>query len=274
MFIHILKARFKVLFREKSIMFWGLVFPIFLSTFLFIETDSMPIEVDNYERESLILQEGICIGRTFLDQEEKLDGIIYFLAILAVACFIASFSGCREMEDCLSYLSPKAVRINIAPVSFKLFFITSLCATWLMANIFLTILIIYYKSILGFTLDGPLVGWIALIGLSTLCGTLVAMLIGTLNKLSISLKQAEIAIFSVGGAILAGLINEQIKFYTEAYLPMIAKINPSSIMVDGMFTLCREGINTHFYDCLQRLALFDSICFILLLVMIRRRRRG
>ena len=260
--------------REKSVTFWGIVFPIFLSTFLFIETASMPSEVKSYERESLIIQEGIHIGRTFLDQEQKLDGIIYFLAILAITCFIASFSGLRNMEDCLSCISPKAVRINVAPVSFSQFFIASLCTTWCIASSYLTILIIYYKSILGFVLDGPFVGWVALIGLSTLCGTLVTMLVGALNKLSMPIKQGEIAVFGVGGAILAGLVNEQVKFYTEAYLPLIAKINPTSIMVDGMFTLCSEGMNAHFYTCLQRMALFDCVCFVLLLIMIRRRKKG
>lgn len=122
MVINILKARIKVLLREKMFTFWGIVFPILLATFLYIEVTDQGSRQTMTESKSVVGSGSITIVRTFLDQDGKLDGIIYFLAIIAIACFISGFSGCREMEDCLCYISPKAVRINVVPVNFWVFF--------------------------------------------------------------------------------------------------------------------------------------------------------
>lgn len=273
MVINILKARIKVLLREKMFTFWGIVFPILLATFLYIEVTDQGSRQTMTESKSVVGSGSITIVRTFLDQEGKFDGIIYFLAIIAIACFISGFSGCREMEDCLCYISPKAVRINVVPVNFWMFFSCSLFISWSIANIYLTIIIIYFKSILGLHIEGPLVGWLLLISLSTLCGCLIDMLIGTMSKQSIPIKQGTIATLGVGGCILAGLINDKVKFYVDAYTPIISKINPASIMVDGMFTLCTYGMTAHFNTCILRLVIVDSICFGILLLMIARRRR-
>lgn len=274
MFINICKARVKVLIREKNFVFWGLVFPIFLATFLYIETVTPIAERPEAQNQAVAISENITIERSFLDQDGRLDGIIYFLGIVAIACIISGFIGCREIEDSLCYISSKAVRVNIAPMSFWLFFICSLCVTWGISNVYLMIILIYFKTILGIQIQGPFWGWMMMICLSTLCGGLLSMLIGTTSRQSIPIKQGIIAIIGVGGCILAGLVNEDVKFYIDAYYPIITKLNPTSMMVDGMLTLCTEGMSKQFYEAITHLSIFNGICLILLIIMIKRRRNG
>lgn len=272
MFWNILKARMTIQIREKNFVFWGIIFPVFLSTFLFIGTLSKPTLLKDIDHFEPVMEGNTQIVNTYLDLDGNLSDIIFFLGILAIACIISGFSGCREMEDYSYFVSSKAIRVQTAPISSSLFFICGLCATWGLAFMYLVILFTYFKFVLGIRLVGPLIGWILLFGLSTLCGCLIGMFTGLCSKQSIPIKQGEIAIFGVGGCILAGLINDDMKFYVDAYLPIISKINPTSIMVEAMFTLCLHGMTEHFMECIMSLCIWNVVGLLGVIFLIYRRK--
>ena len=111
------------------------------------------------------------------------------------------------------------------------------------------------------------------IGLGTLYGYLVGMFMGAASKASIPIKAGEIAIFGVSSCILTGMINDEIKFYVDAYMPIISKINPTSIMVDAMYTLCAYGMTEEFMKYVLRLSIWNGICLVGIIFLIYRRRK-
>lgn len=273
MLINILIARMKIYFREKNFIFWGVAFPIFLGTFLYVGTTSGITMQTHIENNNGIPFYDTQIVKTFLNQDGKLKAIVFFLGLVAVACILSGFTGCREMEDYLCYISPKAVRIRVAPIHPAKFFISGICACWMTANTYLFIICIYYKFILQVQLQGPLIGWILIIGLGTLAGCLVGMFAGVASKSVLAVKVGEIAIFAVGSTILAGLVNDDLKFYMDAYMPILTKVSPTSTLVDGMFTLCVYGMTEDFMKCIMSLSIFDGMCLVAIICMIYWRKR-
>ena len=273
MFINIFTARIKIFIREKNLIFWGLIFPIFLGTFLYLGTSKEAMQQNTIGTQHLISNNNITMVTTILTPHGELNGIVYFLGIIAIACIISGFSGCREMEDYLCYISPKAFRTHISPVHPMIFWGCGFCASWLLSNTYLLILCTYFKVILKIQLQGPLVGWIVSIGLGTLYGYLVGMFTGVASRSSIPVKAGRIAIFGVSSCILAGLINDRIKFYVDAYMPIISKINPASIIVDTMYTLCVYGMTEDFIKGALRLSIWNGICLLGVIFLIYRRRK-
>lgn len=279
MVIEILKARIKVLIREKDLPFWGILFPIFLTSFLYLGTmlDTHKTVISSQEVSviSEVAQNEQAIDDVtliFLDAERELSSIVYFLSMLAICCMIMGLMGNREMEDYLSAISAKGIRVSISPVKPSIIFGCGLCASWGLAIVFMSAISLYMKCVLKIGIQGPLIGWILLITLSALCGVLFGMIVGALSQYSRVVKQAEIAVLGVGSGVLAGLVDERVKFYVDAYLPIITKMNPTSIMVEGMFTLSVYGMTQRFRESLMRLGIVDILFFFILILIIRRKK--
>ena len=270
MFIRLLKARIKILLRERDLPFWGIIFPFFLISFLYLgtmgkeETLNTTYQMADIGRENYIQQR-------LLDVTGRAHGLTYFLAVVSISFMFMGFMGNREMEDQISWLSARGIRNSVAPMSERLFFVSGLCASWGLANAYIFSLLIYMKMVLGLGLKGELVGWGLIVALCTLGGILIGMIIGVLSKAKRSIKQGEIAVFGVGLGVIAGLVDIRAKFYIDAYFPIIAKINPTSIMVEGMFTLSHYGMNERFWSSIEALSIMDIVCLIILRLLIRRK---
>lgn len=271
MFVRLLKARIKVLLRERDLPFWGIVFPFFLINFLYLGTMEKEENLNNIQQmvEAAKLNG---IQQRILDASGRMNGIVYFLAIISISCMFMGFMGNREMEDQISWISAKGMRSSVAPINERIFFLSGLCAAWGLANVYIGGILIYMKKVLGFGLEGDLIGWVIIVILCTLCGILIGMIIGVLSKGNRPIKQGEIAVFGVGLSVLAGLVDIRAKFYIDAYFPIIAKLNPTSLMVEAMFTLSKYGMNARFWNSIRALIVMDGICLIVLRLLIRRKR--
>lgn len=271
MFIDILRARIQILLREKDLPFWGIVFPIFLSTFLFLGSDTKVPHTMAMQSRTLAQTSASCVTPIFIGQEGRFNSLVYFLAIIAIVCMLMGFMGNREMEDGLCWVSSKAVRMNVAPVSKVQIFLAGLIAAWGLANLFIVVVALYIKFVLGIGMGGPLMGWVLLIEESSLLGILVGMVFGAMSKTYRVIKQGQIAVYGVGGGVLAGLVDDSVKFYVDAYLPIISKLNPTSVMVEGMYNLSVYGMNKQFSYSLLRLGVMNVICLGVLILLIRRK---
>lgn len=268
MFLRLFKMRLKIIVRQKITLFWGIIFPCIVATFLYLAISG----ADAVGSELIELEQSPYILHTFMENQSERYDIGYYLAIIEMSCLLGGISSLLGIEDYMLRLSPRAIRMDIAPINKNKRFISFIMANWIMVIGYALATILYLKIVLGIALSGSLMGWSMLIILATLKGVLTGSIVGSLNTKRKSVKMGIQAVFTVGCGILTGLIDGNIKLYIAYYLPILAKFNPSALVVDGLFTLNVYGMTERFYVDILWLIVWNVIAVDILLIIIRRNK--
>ena len=263
--------RLKILLRQKQNLFWGIVFPIFLFTFLYLGLDDIRMD-SAYYMEKTTKIDSTYVVETLLDSNTVSHFSIYVIAIIALACYMTGFIGLYEIQNYMLRLSSRAKRHYMAPTKLIIHITSSIVACWLISIGELSILLIYIRVILGLRLIGSFSGWALVLGLATLSGTLINMIIGTIGNYKHAIRQGVIAVIAVSSCILAGLIDPAIKFYVDFNMPILSKVNLSSVIVDALYTLNNYGMTRRFYTNILELVVMNIICGVVLIHILRRDR--
>ena len=174
--------------------------------------------------------------------------LIYFYALVAMAIINGSFWGALEINNLQPNLSPTGIRLSISPTKrFKLL-LSNILAAFTIHITIVFLFILYLRYILGisFGLNFSLLFLVAILG------TLTAISFGSL--LSISLKRAQEGLkigictsIGVFGGLLSGMMLPNIKYWIDAYVPILSIINPVNIITDSIFSLYYFTTFTRFY---------------------------
>lgn len=266
MFVRLLNMRIKMLSREKELFFWGMIFPMFLATFLYLAGVNIPEKLELTH----LAVEGTYITKRLIDEQGIHKDIAYFLAIIGLACYITGFTGIKEREGMVVKLSARARRMSLAPIKMSTQFLSGLCANWLVNSGCIVTLIIYIKGILGINLVGDLSGWMMTISLGVMLGLILGMIVGSISKWNRAGRQGILATISVGSGILSGMVDGKLKFYMDYNFPIITKLNPMSFIVDALYTLNVYGMTGRFY--MNIFKLIGAILIGMMGLMILQRR--
>ena len=353
MYGHILKYRLKCLTKDRDNMFWILIFPIVLSTFLYVAlgnignqnflhqiplglvakenseslqrlinaTDLVKFQrMDRGEAERALEDEEVkgyvlmdedmtfvvrkkgieqSIARLYLNQYRQMVGtieniltnhpeqapnlmrkietrqtftkdvsaaraemdsmLIFFFALIAMACMYGAYLGLREAVDIQADLSDLAARINIAPIHKMKTFFYSISASIIIQAVIISVLLIYLQFVLKINLGDRhmLIYFTAILG--SMLGVLGGAFVGTVLKTSENMKNALCTIFSLGGAYLAGLMDYSMKYTVAQNIPILTVINPVNLIADAFYAL-------YIFDSLERF--WTNILFIIGFIII------
>lgn len=198
--------------------------------------------------------------------------IVYFYALIAMACLYGGSWGLKEVIAIQANLSAHAARINLVPVNKMKVFFASILAALTVQYATMLLLIAYLRFVIGISF-GNQTGLLLLASLSgSLFGITIGCLAGAASKASENLKEPLLIGFSLFSAFLAGLMIMDIKPMIMRAFPPVSFINPASIISDTFYAL-------YFYDNLNRffsniiLQTVYSLILIILVFLIMRRRR-
>ncbi|MBE6024840.1 MAG: hypothetical protein E7231_16950 [Cellulosilyticum sp.] len=272
MFIRLIKIRLGMLIRQKEVLFWSIIFPIFLSGFLYLSAMGGNKAQTAISSELQIQENVLYVEKVFKDVQEIEHNRLYFLTIIILMCYITGFTGIQEIEAYSLKASAKAVRHILAPISMAYQTLNSLCACWLFSMGCIGILLIHIRGILSITLSGNIMGWLLVIGLGTLSGILCGMIMGNNGRCKRATKQGLMAVFAVGSCILGGLVNPSIKFQMDYNFPVLSKIYPPLALIDALHTLNTYGMTQRFYKDILAIILMNAIGIGILSFLLRRNR--
>lgn len=266
MFWNIYKTRLKVFIREKDIIFWTLCFPICLATILYIAVYKEMVTADsaNYPDQVLGL-----VKLTKVLAGCKNSNEAYFLAIIAQACLIMGFIGIREIEDSSGF--SKGGRINLSPVKRYVFLSAGISSAWCLGMFGIIALIVYLEQMLDISLGTQRLWQGIVIGLGTLTGILIGMVVGIWTHGKRVYKQAIVAVLFLTLTFLAGLEEEQIAYNMITNYPVAARCNPAILIVDALYRLKCYGTNAAF--CKDVYILAGINCALIGIVLLGGRRQ-
>lgn len=142
-------------------------------------------------------------------------------------------------------LSSLAKRNAIAPIKKSISLLASILAGFIINFSIVLFTILFFNKIYKIDFSNKLGLLIFLIGLASLFGVLFGCLIGLSNKSSIEVKNGIGIAISMVFSYFAGMMNSDMKIMVQENYPIINKLNPASLINDGIYSL-------YYYDNLDR----------------------
>lgn len=196
----------------------------------------------------------------------------FYYALIAMSCLYGSFMGSNEVTNVQANQSPKAARINLAPVHKLKVFAYSLCAATLIQYLSILILVAYMAFALKVDF-GNQVGYILLASFAGCCaGVSMGAAVGALCKKSEGVKTAIIIASSMAMSFLAGLMAQNMKYTVTKALPILAYINPANLIADAFYALYYYNTFDRYFLNVGLLFAF-SIVFYLIVYFVMRRQQ-
>lgn len=160
----------------------------------------------------------------------------YFYNLIAMSCLFAGFSGCSFAIKNQANLSTLGARKNLGGSNGLVQTAGGLSAVWLVLT-GLTLISFLYLSIIGVDF-GNRIGLIILVILvGCLLGVTSGYFIGTLSKLSETMKETLCVTIYLVFCFLSGLMILDIRMMVDMYVPFINKINPAVMISDSFYAL-------------------------------------
>lgn len=198
--------------------------------------------------------------------------LVYYYALIAMACLYGGFWGLQEVESIQADQSAQAARISLVPVSKMKIFASSLLAAISIHFLSILILLAYLNYILRIDF-GSRIG-LVLLGSFTGCmlGVTLGLLIGSLAKGGDMIKRALLIGFSMISSFLSGLMIVNIKYIVTRSVPLISWINPANLISDAFYALYYYDTQTRFFTNIAVQLLMIVIMSAIVVLRVRRQR--
>ncbi len=205
-------------------------------------------------------------------ESESNNSLIYYYALIAMACLYGRTLGLKEVIYVQADQSPQGARVALAPIhKLKLFFCSIFTATVLQVLIVLTLLA---YLIFALNIDfGARIGYVILTAvLGSLAGVSYGALIGALVKGNDSTKQGIFMSITMALSFFAGLMIGGIKYVIATYVPILSYINPANVISDALYSLYYYDTYTRFFMNIGILITFSVICYLIVFFKMRRQK--
>lgn len=198
--------------------------------------------------------------------------VIYFYALIAMACLFGGLWGKKEIDDIQADLSAQGARVNLAPVHKLKAFGYSLCAAVLVDFASLMVLVAYLGIVMKVDFGGQL-GYVAA---TCFAGSLVGVSFGAfitaLVKGSENIKVAILITVSMVMSFLSGLMVMNIKYTVTHAVPLLAYLNPANLISDALYSLYYYSSHGRFFLNFGLLIAFAAVFYLCVYLKTRRQK--
>lgn len=224
----------------------------FLQQFVYVNASMKDILKEKPEQFSDEIVKELATTKTYTDkikysENEPKSTSLYFFTVIAMACMFGMNWGIKNSDDIQANQSPTGIRMGMCPVNKSSLILTNLFAAFL---IFFTEIMIILGFI-HFILQVDFGNRWSLILLTCFVACLLSISLGSLVGSAIkgnhNLKTNIVTTVSVFGGFLSGMMFPDMKYWIDHYAPIIAWINPTSLITDGLYKLFYYTDLTSFY---------------------------
>lgn len=163
--------------------------------------------------------------------------IVTFYALIAMVSTYGLFAGIETVDLIQANLSNVGARINVTPLKKHSFLLAGVIVS-LFLNLFANgLLLLFIKYVLKLNLFNEIKYSFALIILGNLFGISLGVLIGVSNNKSSNTKTIIGIIITLFLSMLSGMMGPWIKVMIDKNVPILNKINPISIITNGLYRM-------------------------------------
>ena len=181
--------------------------------------------------------------------------MIEFYTLIAMTCLYGGMLSMVSINQTLANMSNKGKRIAVSPTKKGTIILSSLLASYIAQLIGLAILFVYTLFVLkvDYGDNTSLIILLAMIG--SFAGLTLGTFVGTLFKTNENAKTGILIALTMFWCYLSGMMGITMKYVVDKNVPIINKINPASMITDGLYSL-------YYYDT------FDRYCFNIISLLI------
>ena len=196
--------------------------------------------------------------------------MIEYYTLIAMAALYGGTISMNATNYKLANMNPVGKRTAISPVSKRKMILGSLLASYIVQLIGLSLLFIF--TIFVMKVDyGDNLSLVILLGLvGSLAGLSLGIMISSLFKTNENNKDGILISVTMFWCFLSGMMGITMKYVIDKYVPILNKINPASMMTDGLYALYYyETKERYFFDIISLLV----FSFIMIIISYRSLRR-
>lgn len=171
--------------------------------------------------------------------------LIYYYALLSLACLCGCNFGITEISDIQADKSANGARINVAPVHKLKLLICNICAAITVQILCVLVAIAFMVNVLSIDFGTRALLVVLTCVLGSICGvTFGAMLRAVIKKNEKTVNAISNAVVLLL-SFLTGLMNPEVKYMVADHIPFFAKINPANLITDSLYYL-------YYFDSLEK----------------------
>lgn len=196
--------------------------------------------------------------------------MIEYYTLIAMAALYGGTISMNATNYKLANMNPVGKRTAISPVSKRKMILGSLLASYIVQLIGLSLLFIFTIFVMKVDYGDnlPLVILLGLVG--SLAGLSLGIMISSLFKTNENNKDGILISVTMFWCFLSGMMGITMKYVIDKYVPILNKINPASMMTDGLYALYYyETKERYFFDIISLLV----FSFIMIIISYRSLRR-
>lgn len=205
-------------------------------------------------------------------ESESNNSLVYFYALIAMACLYGGTLGLKEVIYAQADQSPQGARVALAPIhKLKLFFCSIFTAT-VLQTLIVSALLAYLILVLNVDF-GTKIGYVILTTIvGSLAGVSYGALIGALVKGTDTTKQGILISITMTLSFFAGLMIGGMKYAIATYAPIFSYLNPANLISDALYSLYYYDTYARFFTNIGLLISFSIVCYLIVFFKMRRQR--
>ncbi len=198
--------------------------------------------------------------------------MIEFYSLIAMTCLYGATLSMYALNQILPNMSNKGKRVGVSPVSKFKMIIASLGASFVVQLIGVLLLFLFTILVLNVDYGSNILLVILLAVVGSFSGLSLGVFISTILKKNENTKLGFIIGITMACSFFAGMMGITMKYIIDKNIPILNKINPVSMITDGLYSL-------YYYDTLNRylfniisLLIFSFVLIFISFIFLRRQK--
>ncbi len=198
--------------------------------------------------------------------------MIEFYTLIAMTCLYGGMLSMVSINQTLANMSNKGKRIAVSPTKKGTIILSSLLASYIAQLIGLAILFVYTLFVLkvDYGDNTSLIILLAMIG--SFAGLTLGTFVGTLFKTNENAKTGILIALTMFWCYLSGMMGTTMKYVVDKNVPIINKINPASMITDGLYSLYYYDTFDRYWFNIISLLIFAFVLMLISFFSLRRQK--
>ena len=197
---------------------------------------------------------------------------IEYYSLIAMACLSGAFISMFTISSMLANMSERGKRLSVSSAKKPILILSSFLSCYLTHLVLLFIIFLFNIYILKIDYGNNLPRILLISILGSLAGISLGTSIGTLIKATSEVKTNIITFFFLFSCFLAGMMGPAIKYLVDTNLPLLNKVNPANMIVDGLYSLNIYNDFSRYNSNIISLVCFSILCISLSIVVLKKQK--
>lgn len=198
--------------------------------------------------------------------------MIEFYALIAMTCLYGGMLSMVSINQTLANMSNKGKRIAVSPTKKGTIILSSLLASYIAQLIGLAILFVYTLFVLKVDYGDNTCLIILLAMIGSFAGLTLGTFVGTLFKTNENAKTGILIALTMFWCYLSGMMGITMKYVVDKNVPIINKINPASMITDGLYSLYYYDKFDRYWFNIISLLIFAFVLMLISFFSLRRQK--